>query len=237
MRALEVTHAHPERWDHNGWHPHEHEVWFCARTGIDEHELADAQRELAELWADCCRLAAIPVPDIEHGLVMGVGATDYAAKWGAAEELTKAHVKQGHGSLSPFGLLLVAYQGGEHANRAAALFRDFADAFKGHHQLQWSRGLRDALGLGDEKSDEELAAQELADAEFVAEIPIEQWRVVRRLRLQAHMLACAERGGARGVQEALRGLSLSALTSDLPRSRGRPPPNATMHSLRPMVSI
>jgi len=45
--------------------------------------------------------------------------------------------------------------------RAGALWLDFFSAFKGTRQLYWSNGLRDLLGLSEEKTDQELAEEEM----------------------------------------------------------------------------
>jgi len=206
VRGLEVTHAHPGKWDHNGWHPHEHELWFCNRPEISESEVADAQEELAELWIDCCRRVNLPAPSMERGLLVEKGkAEDYVAKWGIAEELTKGHLKQGKcGSLSTWGLLKIKHEGGEHAKRAAALYKEFTTAFRGRHQLQWSRGLREILGLKKERSDEELAAAtEEAEANFVCEIQLQDWHLVRKHHMQSQVLSAAEQQGALGVEMLL----------------------------------
>lgn len=210
VRALEVTHAHPGKWDHNGWHPHEHELWLCSRTDIGEDEVEQAGRELSELWVEACQRIGLPAPSVERGYVMELGkAADYVAKWGIAEELTKSHLKQGkEGSVSTWGLLRVAHEGGEHAARASSLFLKFAEAFHGRHQLQWSRGLRDHCGLSKEElTDEELAARTVeSEANFVCEIEMSDWRVVRRRRMQSNLLTAAEEGGAVGVEKFLREL-------------------------------
>jgi len=210
VRALEVTHAHPDKWDHNGWHPHSHTAWFCNRTNIGEDELTQAELELAKLWIEACLLAGLPAPDIEHGLKLEANkAGDYIAKWGVAEELTKGHLKQGKGgSLSTWGLLMLADQGNE---RAAALFAEFAEVFKGRHQLQWSRGLRKILGLGEEKSDQDLADHSEVEATHVCDIEYDDWKRVRRLGLQPNILDAAEDGGIVGVLNFLEGLRISEM--------------------------
>jgi hypothetical protein len=131
----------------HGWHPHEHELWFCSR------ELAEGTRqlvqfELAELWQEACVRHGLPEPSVEHGLrldaIEGENAA-YVAKWGAAGEIALGVAKSPrHSGQSPWDLLERAGRGDR---GAAALWREYAVAQKGARQLHWSRGLLDRLGL------------------------------------------------------------------------------------------
>lgn len=179
VRALEVTYG-----DH-GWHPHCHVLLFVeARSGVAPEQLAASLRALWASAMDSCGLSG-------NGHAFDFRSTrgavaDYVAKWGhdaqvdlpwsASAEMTKSHVKQGRGSSrSPFGLLHDSLMG---EDAAGALFREYAVAFKGRHQLQWSRGLRDLLGLvEDAPSDEELAAS-VDDGVWLGHLTREQWRFI-----------------------------------------------------------
>lgn len=179
VRALEVTHGE------NGWHPHLHVLVFTEDRAAD---LADLEVKLRDRWARVVmrhKLGAINT----HGLRLDDGskAAKYAGKWGMAEELTKAHVKEGRrGGRTPWALLK-DYMGGD--VQAGALFREFVAVFKGRSQLQWSRGLRDLLGLSIEKTDEELATETIqADDLLMARIKREDWHLIRRFNLRGQVL-------------------------------------------------
>jgi hypothetical protein len=218
VRNLEVTHAHPDKWDHNGWHPHEHEVWFCGRRNITQREIREAELVLGELWIEACRRAGLPDPDLEHGLKLEANqsAGEYVAKWGLAAELTKSHIKEGkNGSLSPWGLLTLAHDGNE---KAGQLFSDFTRAFKGRKQLQWSRGLRDSLGLKAEKTDEQLADSSDVEASFQCGITLDDWRLVRRRGDQTRLLSIVENSGVEAVFQYLESVRID----DLRRTRDGP---------------
>lgn len=200
VRALEVTHGQ------NGWHPHLHVLVFSDGPSLDLQEL---EIKLRDRWARVVmrhKLGAINA----HGLRLDDGskAARYAGKWGMAEELTKAHVKDGRrGGRTPWALLK-DYMGGD--AQAGALFREFVAAFKGRSQLQWSRGLRDLLGLAVEKSDEELATETIqADDLLMARIGAEDWRTIRRYNLRGQVL------------ELLREFDWSAVEVLLDHYRGR----------------
>jgi len=72
-------------------------------------------------------------------------------------------------------------------------------AFRGRHQLQWSRGCRDALGLGAELTDLELATLPEDRLSLVlAALTDREWRAVRGLNRQgAAVVACRGGHGAR----------------------------------------
>lgn len=179
IRSLETT------WGENGWHPHVHELVFLSGDLSDEDVEA-----LSELWVKALikvKLATsadlgnmLAKVDIERTgargcialtLQDGKYAAEYIAKfghdsaWGASAEMTKPHSKLGRvgefggaDHYTPFQLLAWANNGDE---RAAALFREFAEAFTGKRMLSWSPKLRLLLtGCENELSDEELAAHE-----------------------------------------------------------------------------
>lgn len=179
VRALEVTHGQ------NGWHPHLHVIVF---TENQEVPLTDIEARLRDRWARVVmrhKLGQINV----HGLRLDDGskAARYASKWGMAEELTKAHVKEGRqGGRTPWALIKDYMQGD---TQAGALFREFVQVFKGRSQLQWSRGLRQVLGMGEEKTDEEVALETVeADDLLMARIDQADWRTIRRYHLRGQVL-------------------------------------------------
>ncbi len=184
VRALEVTYGE------NGWHPHVHILLFLA-AGCDLQALQDT------LWMRWERLVersglGTPSPSA-FSLQDGSHASRYVGKWGLAEEVTKANVKQARSSAgrSPFALL-ADYATGDH--QAGALFREFATAFKGKQQLRWSRGLRDVLGLSAEKSDEELAATVDAQDRLMCRFSDADWLLVLRYELRGLVLEVLRSG-------------------------------------------
>lgn len=191
IRALEVTHGQ------HGWHPHYHLIVFTPPAigpGIVEHAYATA-------WASACVRSGLPQPHPVHGVTVQDGrfAGRYASKWGIEDEMTRSQAKTGKTKgLSPWSLLRV-YLGEEHPDytqeRAAALFRVYADAFKGRRQLHWSCGLRDLLQLEAEASDQELAERDQDNTGYsMAWLTFKQWQAITRKRLQAATLTAAESG-------------------------------------------
>jgi hypothetical protein len=181
VRTLEVTHGP------NGWHPHLHVLLFTQEP-INSITLAQLSGSLLEQWQSACLASGLPRPN-HHGLTLvdGTNAARYVSKWGLDHEMTKGHLKQGKkdGHVSPFGILQAVADGDK---KAAPLFRQYAEAFKGKRQLVWSDGLRDLLGLGIEATDDELAAAPEAKAEIFARIPLNVWKIVLQEEKRGELL-------------------------------------------------
>ena len=158
VRALEVTHGRKAA-RNNGWHPHFHILQFCYQKGNDS-DRKDWTARLYMRWAFYCEKAGLGTPSYAHGIKLddGTKASDYVTKWGLEDEMTKGHTKKAKaGGETPFDLLRAALADRQD-KQAAALFREFAECFKGKRQLSWSNGLK-ARFFVDEKTDEELAAE------------------------------------------------------------------------------
>lgn len=192
IRAQEVTYGQ------NGWHPHYHLIVLTKETcgsSVIQYLYSGA-------WQRACVKAGLPEPHPEHGCTVQDGrfAALYVSKWGIEDEMTKSQSKRGkrHG-LSPWGLLRAVLDGGASEiapEPAAALFRLYAHAFKGRHQLLWSKGLRAKL-LPEhvELSDQQIVERpEDERAVLLAELSTEQWRSIRRARAEASVLDAAESG-------------------------------------------
>lgn len=190
---------------------------------------------LADLWAGAVRAQGFGAVN-EHGFDAAGGdyAADYVAKfgtepagesggrWGPASELTRGHTKAGRrlSGAAPFALLemvergevLAAFDRESGAMREvdpAAVFQEYARAFKGRRQLYWSPGLADRLGLGDQADDEAIAEDQAPGDTVVCQLDPHEWAVVIAHEARGDVLAAAEKGGAGAV---------AALVSEL-RSR------------------
>jgi hypothetical protein len=195
VRALEVTHGA------NGWHPHLHVLFFfgaAAAEVVPMPSVVDTLRsEVLARW-----LALVPGSSSRHGVQVqdGSAAADYVSKWGKdprwtlAEELTKANVKGARavGGRAPFALLAAAAGGDALGGQ---LFREYALAFKGRHQLHWSKGLRAELGLGRARTDEELAATVDAADELLGSFVDTDWALIARREVRGPILEAARLDG------------------------------------------
>ncbi|MBT6914432.1 MAG: protein rep, partial [Candidatus Marinimicrobia bacterium] len=182
IRALETTHSNA-----NGWHPHLHELWFIDRG----FSISMLRKKLHEAWSRACVDAGLERPSLANGVDVRAGdfAADYVSKWGMDCEIAKAHVKKGKKgeSRSPFQMLADYKQGDM---QAGALFREYAEAFKGKRQLVWSKGLKALFGI-EQKSDKEVLDECKEKAIHKLSINRADWSAVVRHNAQAYVLILA----------------------------------------------
>ena len=165
-----------------------------------KNQLADIQRELSIKWRSTLKkLGRFAGKDI------GVVVTDsnrekaaYIAKfgrepenaWDAARELTKGQSKKGREKgLTMWQVLALAGDQSLPAKtraKYAHIFREYAKEFKGKHQLGWSKGLKDILGIEDIKDDQivKRAESDPISSLFV-ELSFKQWSVVLKNDVRA----------------------------------------------------
>ncbi len=181
VRALEVTHG-----EANGWHPHLHVLVFVAEKTSNP---ADLEAKLLDHWRTVTLRNGLDEVN-GHGLRLedGEKAGKYATKWGPADEMTRAHMKMGRrAGRTPWALLSDYVTEGD--KRAGYLFQEFTAAFWKRSQLQWSRGLRNRLGLVVEKTDEELAEETVFEMDILAaKITQPDWKIIRRYELRGLVL-------------------------------------------------
>jgi hypothetical protein len=205
-----------------GWHAHQHGLVFV-RAGVDRAAL---QAALAPAWVASIKAAGFGAA-VDVGLRVDGGhrAGAYVAKlgaggdWSEADELVRAGSKRGRkGSATFWDLLDVAGDKGAteaQRSRARVLVTEYAEATHGLASLSWSPGLRARLDLEAAASDAELVNQQEGDAELVSLIDPADWQAVREVHAQPDVLAAANRGGQRAVDELLH--QLRAI------HQGRPP--------------
>lgn len=223
IRALEVTHGK------NGWHPHTHDLVFAKPGQLNLF------KQLEMVWIETLIKADLAERNQVNDMMLaafdiqnGDYAAEYVAKfgheaseksktltdshWTASNELTKGHAKVGKrfGGRTPFTLLLDYAEGDREAGE---LFKEFAEHFKGKRQLFWSPKLRKALAMEEEqKSDEEIAAEELPERTLVKLLYKEQWRTVLNHNARWQVLEAAAKGGAKAVDALLESLGSKPIT-------------------------
>ena len=201
IKALEVTYGG------NGWHPHAHTILFVKGDNLDT---AQMKKDLFACWQSAVKRSGLPsVSEDAFDLQDAAKVRNYVTKmgteyqWSAEKELVKAHSKRGgHDSMTPFDMLR-AHLREPKDGRWLALFAEYAYNFHGKNQLNWSRGLKKEL-LGDEG----LTDQEIADSlgeidDLLTNIPLEQWRVIRRRNLQGQVLQVVHEFGKEGLEHFL----------------------------------
>ena len=184
----------------NGWHPHRHVLMLFDRPVTREDEAA-VRDELFDMWShavDRCggRTVSRDAFDVRAVTRGEEQVASYVTKTikgvdGIGAEVSLADVKAGRaaGSINPFQLLDVE------TAEAERLWNEYADATKGRSAIRWSRGLRDALGMGREKTDEEIVdeAERMGDVRLLV-APAVFNRAVRSYRVACAVLEAAERG-------------------------------------------
>ena len=198
VRALEPTHGRLSE-KNNGWHPHYHIVLFQGvnvdLSRFDAPQMRDWEVRLYLRWANACKLAGLGIPSLDHGLKLDDGehAAKYVTKWGLEDEMTKGHTKKALHGETPFDFLR-AYLADPEDKQALALFKEYAETFRGKRQLHWSKGLKKRFGIG-EKSDEQLANEEVDQAVSLGQITLDQWRDVLAVNGRGLVLQLAAAGG------------------------------------------
>lgn len=203
VRALEVTWG-----EASGWHPHAHILLFLDPKA-DLEQLAD---RLFPSWETAVKNRGLgQAARAAFTLQDGTHANSYVTKlgteldWGPAEELVRGHTKSaGATRYSPFELLgEYTYGGGA---RFGALFADYARAFHGRRQLQWSKGLKKRLLDTEGLTDEEIA-DSLGQADAVlAILTPDDWANIRRAGMRGSLLLVAELEGVPGLLHMLAAL-------------------------------
>ena len=189
VRALEVT-TGP-----NGWHPHLHVALYTAAP-LGAELLGEFTAWLSERWARFIVKAGYRMPSDEHGVrVEPLRKTNYLAKMGLADEISRASSKEGRdGHRTPFQVLrdIALGEPGPARDRDVKIWRAWARGIRGARQLTFSRGLtataaayavaltRDDADLPDTQS--ELEGLGVDDSQLVRAFSIEEWRVITSSR-------------------------------------------------------
>ena len=222
VRAAEVTHSWAA-----GWHPHCHILLFVDRPMSpveNEDAYYELRRAVRHRW--CQRMAdqygrtmseefGIRVDPVKPDEADGSG--QYLTKVGYELAMVDTKVGRGEGHRTPFAIAHDAAQTGDMAD--INLFREWVQASHRKRSITWSHGLRDALGLGPERSDEELAAEEVG-SETIAEVDHDLWRAIARRRdgARADFLTAFEiddhRQAIAAAVHYLRGLGYAAVVDE-----------------------
>lgn len=172
----------------HGWHPHFHTLLFTRPTG-GPRARALALRDLRGRWQRCVTkvLGARHSPSWRGVDLRECRRDEYIAKLGL-EIVAPDTKKARRGGVTPWEIAAEAAAGD---GRAVGLWRAYSAAMKGVRQLTWSRGLREAAGIGAELSDQELidGVDQLDVEQHVASIPAAIWDEI---------------GGARGALFAIK---------------------------------
>lgn len=209
VRSLELT------FGDNGWHPHLHVLMFAEA----EIPLLAFEQEIKRRWAQCVA-AAGSYASWQHGCDVRFSDADIAAyvakfghepAWTPAHELTKAVSKMGRRNGRTPMQLLSDYLEGD--TRAGLLWLQYAVVMKGQRQLFWSQGLRERLGLAEEKTDEEIAVEQEEIAVILSSLSVGAWRVIIANDARGELLQVANSGDAGQVAAFLSRLGIGTVSN------------------------
>ena len=195
----------------HGWHPHLHSL-MLVRGGLKRAELVELEQWLKVRWSSGLDSLG-GYASWDHGVKVQIAdevAADYVSKagrnWTLADELTKANTKLGRrGGLSIPQLLWAAGLGDP---EAARLFQQFEKITFNTSPVRWSPGLRTKLNIGAEKTDEEIAKEQLANGRLMLLFERDQWRVVLAHDARADVLLEARAGDVERVLDFLGRLGI-----------------------------
>jgi hypothetical protein len=196
IRATETTYGS------SGWHVHVHLLGFLAEPLDDLDAVSALWRWIHGRWAKRVEAEGGRRPSLTRGcqVIPCRSENDALAKYlvavgGIGPEMAHGQEKgpRAAGSRSPIGLLADAVDHGD--RQAWALWRSWLDASKGRRIVEWSRGLRGHLGIGDASSDEELMAEENSGSEHVVTVDRGAWRELLAAGRTVDLLAAVDAGG------------------------------------------
>lgn len=191
IQALEITQGNA------GWHPHRHPLACFSRPvtarEVDRLHAAEFRAFRAGVTA---RGLDAPLMDGQALARVDLGTAalkfdEYFTKsgWspeGVGFEMTGQQSKRARfGSRSTFQLLNDAARGDVDA---LDLWNAQERATKGKRAITWTRGLRDTLGIGTERQDEDIAADEVGDRDDTGFYVTDWAPVVRTPELGAGLL-------------------------------------------------
>jgi len=168
---------------HNGHHPHKNLLFLSALPSLDCQEFRDDLYKLAERYLGFVEKRGYYTNQhTVKALTNKDDCAEYMTKWALSLEVSSTASKEGKaGHFTQFQLLYeIGFGDLDEETRQGYinLFREFAEASKGKRQLYYSHGLRSWLGLGQDKTDEELA-QEGSEPHFdFAGLSYEQYRPI-----------------------------------------------------------
>ena len=222
-RAEELTHGR------NGWHPHLH-VLFWLPKHMSQKKADLLRAEFFAMWLKACDAVGLGKPTEKHGVDLKTVARGkegakqlarYIAKIEGpdgverpmGQEMMRGDLKTGRRaeSRTPFEIAQAWADAPDKtvksAKRDLALWLEYERATHGHKAVTWSRGLKQLLQelldiVEDDRTNDEIAAEEPVDSSVVVFIPREVWyrHIVHQRGRRTQLLHAYERLGIVGLR-------------------------------------
>jgi len=202
----------------NGWHYHHHQLRYDEPGKFCEH--TTKAQWLAALDSVGRKWRGAELHAFDAGLVGSESGARYCAKLATSVEAAARSIGSEIASSATKGrnlaTLLQAAARGDVDSGNAWLGGVHDITSRKVSSVRWSRGLRDELGLSAEKSDDEVAQEEVLDTDiFLGALNPLQWRGILRNGAE-FALCCAAQQGEDSVNSMLSGLGLGQLNDDVP---------------------
>jgi hypothetical protein len=227
VSALDVTHGP------NGWHPHLH-IIVLTKNECDDDAVRALLAHVRSRWHTALVQRGRPAPHPIHGaqierarsrkdvgryLCQVIGETDDDDKaWSVAQETARTDLKTSrvHGHRTPWQIVQdIRTRRAKHGDwdavdeaadtRDLALWREYEIAMKGARAISFSQGLRAAVGLDVEATDEELAEAEVGGTVVCVIDSRREWTAVRLTHNGLpRLLRVAVRFGEKGTRRLLK---------------------------------
>lgn len=205
IRVVEVTHGK------NGWHVHIHLLRFLERK-LTSNELEEWSNSQFDRWSKALMRKGFASPlKAAQDFKLSRNANDLAdyltkqADQGRklSKEMTSNETKQAkRGGRKPWDILDDLAESPN--SRDLGLWREYEVVSTGKKQLHWSVGLRSALGLGEEESDELLAVEDDHEASLIVSFTDDGLKkLVSNSNWHSGALSVAENQGLVGLIEFL----------------------------------
>ena len=194
IKSVEFTYS-----ERNRWHKHFHVIFFLKEDAHAGH----FYEKIRSAWKyQCSNVGLLDTNNPKavesfrkHGCSITVGGeaalskytNKSASEWTVADEVTKSVLKIGRNSehMTPFQMLatIATTEDGKYRGRLIRAFVEYAIHTKGMHQLDWSNGLKAAVGIVD-MSDEEIVEEKQDTAVIVAGLTVKHWHFLRSKHLR-----------------------------------------------------
>lgn len=228
-RTYQLAHyirAHDLTVGPHGWHPHLHILLF-ARGALDPIQLDALRGRLFTRWGAAVQELDRRAPTWEHGVTLEaarnrtdvtryvcqvVTDADGADGPDVAMELARGDLKRSRHAEHRTPWQLLEDYGANPSERDRRLWREYEKATRGVKAIRWSNGLRAAVELGEELSDQQIVMEEIG-GQVLYEFAPREWRGFRDARgffgpsAAAELLEQAELGGKAGIRAYLKAIS------------------------------
>lgn len=200
----------------NGWHYHHHVLWYGEPGTFCEHRVRSAW--LTALESVGRKWRGVEEHAFDSGIVGSEAGASYVGKLATAVEAQARAIGSEIASASTKGknlaTLLLAASVGDDAAGQVWLHGVSEIIRRKVSSVRWSRGLKARVGMEADKSDEQVALEEVLPSDvFLGALTPAQWRGVLHHRAE-FALCCAANQGIEKVNSFLAGLSLGQLNDE-----------------------